>query len=174
MCRGTCPSETSPDPGTVSEPPTPLCSVLGSPVCAVVISLMMCNALKALHQPYSLKRSMGNALGRFSSHPQPLSLSHFPACPCLGSLSCRRLCCPSVLPEPHFFPSAFLSCLPQLYPDSLSLLSICVPVFPLLPPPWRLNWAFEPATPTQMDKRDLALTSEPTSSLAAKGTLGWT
>ncbi|AWP09773.1 putative ERC protein 2-like [Scophthalmus maximus] len=37
-----------------------------------VISLMMCNALKVFHQPDSLKWSMGNALGHFSSHPSSL------------------------------------------------------------------------------------------------------
>lgn len=104
------------------------------------------------------------------------NLSHtVPACPCLMSLSCRRLCCPSVLSRPRFFPSAFLSCLPQLYPDSLSLsLYFCSCLTPFSSPSWRLNWAFEPATPTQMDKRDLDLTAEPPISLAAKGTLGWT
>lgn len=80
------------------------------------------NALKALHQPDLLKRSMGNALGRFSSHPQPLSLSHRP-CLSVSGVSPHAVVSAVHLfsPSPGFFPSAFLSCLPQLYPDSLSL-----------------------------------------------------
>lgn len=112
-----------------SDLPSPSCPWFSySPVCAAVISLMTCNVLKALHQPDLLKWSMGNALGHFSSHPHSLNLSHRLASPCLASLSCHPSCCPSVLPKPHFFPSAFLNCPPQLYPDALSLsLHFCPP-----------------------------------------------
>lgn len=90
--RGTGPSETSPDPGTISERharltfshPSPPCFFLGfllsSPLCPRVISLMMCNALKVFYQPDLLKWSMGNAMAYFSSHPRSLSLS---LCRCL-------------------------------------------------------------------------------------------
>lgn len=105
-------------------------------VCAIVISLMTCNALKALHQPDLLKRSMGNALGHFSSHPQPLSLSHRP---CL-SVSRVSLLPSSLLsicsPRAAFLPI----CLIKLSPLIISGLSLPFSPFlflslPLLSPP---------------------------------------
>lgn len=144
--RGTYAPETSPDPGAISEPPTPHCSILYprfsySLVCAIVISLMTCNALKALHQPDLLKRSMGNALGHFSSHPQPLSLSHRP---CL-SVSRVSLLPSSLLsicsPRAAFLPI----CLIKLSPLIISGLSLPFSPFlflslPLLPPPPHGVW----------------------------------
>lgn len=46
--------------------------LLSSPLCPGVISLMMCNALKVLHQPDLLKWSMGNAPGVTFLHTPPL------------------------------------------------------------------------------------------------------
>lgn len=126
-------SETSPDPGTVTERParltfshSPLHSLLdfllSSPLRPGVISLMMCNAVKVFHQPDLLKWSMGNALGHCSSHPRSLSLS-LCLCPSLSLIYPvkKSFLLSIVCPEPRSFLSAFLSCLTQLSPPSLSL-----------------------------------------------------
>lgn len=92
------------------------------PLCPNVISLMMCNALKVLHQPDLLKWSMGNALGHFSSHPSPLSLSlRLCFSPSLLTLSLRSILQLIRCPEHGSFPSAFFSCLALLSPPSFSL-----------------------------------------------------
>lgn len=110
---------------------------LSSPLYPRVISLMMFNALKVFHQPDLMKWSIGNALGHFSSHPHSLSLSlhlccslslHFP----LPSFP-RSIYCP---PEPRSFPSAYLSCLTQLSPCTIS-------VFFSIPVPLSSSVAFE-------------------------------
>lgn len=146
------PPAASPDPGTVSEcpakltfsppPPPPLPDfLLSSLLCPRVISLMMCNALKVFHQPDLLKWSMGNALGRFSSHPRSLSLL-LRLCLSLSLIFLVKSFLLSVLcSKASFFPSAFLCCLLHLSPQSLCVsLNFC---FCLSPPfslsLWRLN-----------------------------------
>ncbi len=152
--RGTGPPETSPDPGTVSECParltfshiTPFPSLFSwsfffsSPLYPRVISLMMCNALKVLHQSDLLKWSMGNAPGSLFFTPL-LSKSLAPSLRL--SVSCSS---PAIFSAVHLLSLAsFLCiCLLKLSHLIISMLSFpfSPPLFPSLslsPTLWRLN-----------------------------------
>lgn len=105
-----------------------------SPLCPGVISLMMCNALKVLHQPDLLKWSMGNAPGvTFLHTPSLLPLS-------VSCLSPAIISAVRPLSPASFSPICLLK-LSWPITSTLSLpfsLSLFLSLS-LSPPLWRLN-----------------------------------